>query len=105
MTACDLEKSFTFDNKSSPKSFGKNRVTTPVGRKWTRPLRMLAVQCPLQTSPITQPRVAYDTSTTQCQCHLAHSLLAAKLLRHVITNDGVNDKIDRRRRLKFLPVF
>jgi len=37
VTARDLEKSFTFDNKSSPKSFGKSHVTTLHSRKWTRP--------------------------------------------------------------------
>jgi len=31
------------NNKSSPMSFGKSRVATPHGRKWTRPLRVLAV--------------------------------------------------------------
>ena len=44
MTACDLEKSFTFDNKSFPKSFEKSHVATPHGRKWNRPLRVLPVQ-------------------------------------------------------------
>jgi len=44
-------------NKSSPKSFGKSRVATPHGRKWTRPLRVPAVQCPLQTSPISHSAV------------------------------------------------
>jgi len=47
------------NNKSSPKSFGKSRVVTLHGRKWTRLLRVLAAQSPLQTSPITQPRVRY----------------------------------------------
>jgi len=28
MTACDLEKSFAFDNKASLESFGKSRVAT-----------------------------------------------------------------------------
>ena len=32
VTACDLEKSFTFDNESSPKSFGKRRFTIVNGR-------------------------------------------------------------------------
>jgi len=47
-------------NKSLPKSSGKSRVATPHGREWTRLLHMLlSAQCPLQTSPITQPRVRY----------------------------------------------
>jgi len=33
------------------------------GREWTRLLRVLAVQCPLQTSPITQPPVRYIHTT------------------------------------------
>jgi len=49
------------DNKQVlPKSLGNSRVATPHGREWARPLRVLAVQCPLQqASPITQPRVRY----------------------------------------------
>jgi len=35
---------------------------TPHSREWTRPLRVLAVQCPLHTRPITQPPV-YATPT------------------------------------------
>jgi len=50
------------------KSFGKSRVATPHGREWTRPLRVLAVQCPLQTSPVTQPPVRY-IHTTQTDTH------------------------------------
>jgi len=38
---CAREKSFTFDSKSSPKSFGNSHVTTPHGRKSTRLLRVL----------------------------------------------------------------
>jgi len=45
------------DKQVLPKLFGKIRVATPHGRERTRPLRVLAVQSPLQTSPITQPRV------------------------------------------------
>jgi len=29
------------------------------GKEWTRPLRVLSVQCPLQTSPITQPWIRH----------------------------------------------
>jgi len=70
-------------NKTSPKSFGMSRVATRHGRKWSCPLRVLAVECPLQTSPITQPRV-YGTSITQYQCQIALIQLARKLLRHAI---------------------
>ena len=43
---------------------GKGCVATPRGREWTRPLRVLAVPCPLQTSPITQPpQVRYIHTT------------------------------------------
>jgi len=45
------------NNKSSSESFGNSRVATPHCREWTRQLRVLDVQCPLQTSPITQPLV------------------------------------------------
>jgi len=44
-------------------SFGNSRVTTPHGREWTRPLHVLAVQCPLQTTPDTQPPVCYIHTT------------------------------------------
>ena len=64
MTACDLEESFIFDNKSSPESFGKSRTATPHSRKWTRPLRVLAVQCPQQMSPMNQPPVRYNSAQT-----------------------------------------
>jgi len=40
--------------RALPESFVNSRVATPHGRKWTRPLCVLAAQCPLQTSPITQ---------------------------------------------------
>jgi len=39
-----------------PKVIWEERVTTPHGRDWTRPLY---VHYPLQTNPITQPRVCY----------------------------------------------
>jgi len=38
-------------------------VDTPHGKEWTRPLRVLAVQYPLQTSPITQPSARYIHTT------------------------------------------
>jgi len=47
-------------NKSSPKVIWEERVTTRCDREWNRPLRVLrAAQYPLQTKPITQPRVRY----------------------------------------------
>jgi len=63
ITACSPEIMFKHNNKSSPKSFGKSRIATPHGREWTRPLHVLAVQCPLQMSPITQLPVWYIHST------------------------------------------
>jgi len=64
VTACDLEKSSIFDNKSSPKSFGKSRIATPHGKKkWTRLLRVLAVQWPLQTSPVTAASMLHPHHT------------------------------------------
>jgi len=50
-------------NTPSPMSFGKSHIATPHGRKWTRLLHVLAVQCPLQTSPITQSSVCYIHTT------------------------------------------
>ena len=50
-------------NNSSPKSFGKSRVATSHGREQSRPLLLLIVQCPLQTSSIAQPRVRYIHTT------------------------------------------
>jgi len=38
-----------------------------LGREWTHVLCVLAVQCPLQTSPITQP---LGRHTLQYRCHL-----------------------------------
>jgi len=46
-------------NKSSPEVIWEECVTTPHSIECTRPLRVLAVQCPLQRSPITQPWVCY----------------------------------------------
>jgi len=43
-----------------PKVIWEERVATPHGREWTRPLRvLLAAQYPLQTNPITQLRLRY----------------------------------------------
>jgi len=44
---------------SPPKSFGKSRVAIPHGIKWTRSLRVLSVQCPPHTSPVTQPGIRH----------------------------------------------
>ena len=41
----------------------ENRVAIPCGRECTRPLRVLAVQCALQISPITQPTARYIYTT------------------------------------------
>ena len=58
VTACDLEKSFTFDNKSSQST---SHVATPHGREeWTRARCVqLSVQYLLQPSSITQPPIRY----------------------------------------------
>jgi len=75
-------------NKSSLKSVGKSRDATPHGRKWTRPLHVLAVQCPLQTRPVTHPRVRHiHNAVTVPVPHILAlnlGLLAAKLLHSVI---------------------
>jgi len=49
--------------KSPPKIIWEEPHRTPHGRKLTRLLRVLAVQCPLQTSLITQPRVRHIHNT------------------------------------------
>jgi len=55
-----------------PKVIWEECVDTPHGREWTRMLRvLLAVQCPLQTSPITQPRVS---NTHTAVPHASHML-------------------------------
>ena len=45
-------------NKSSKSHLGRANCHRH-GREWTRPLHVLAVQCPLQTSLITRPPVDY----------------------------------------------
>ena len=65
-------------NKSSPKSFGNSRIVTLHGRKWTRPLRVLPVQCPLQTSPITQPPVR----------HIHTAVPHSPSLRYIVLSDS-----------------
>jgi len=42
-------------NKTAQCILRTGRVATPCGREWTCPLRVIAVQCQLQTSPIIQP--------------------------------------------------
>jgi len=39
-----------------------------VGREWTRPLRVLAVLCPLQTSSIKS--LSHRDATSTQQCHI-----------------------------------
>jgi len=57
---------------SFPKVIWEERVATPHGREWTRLLRvLLTAQCPLQTSPITLPRVCYIYTAVP---HASHSL-------------------------------
>jgi len=51
-------------------------------KEWTRSLRVLQAAMLTAEASYTQPR--YDTSKPQCQCHIALSLLAAKLQRRVI---------------------
>jgi len=41
--------------ETRPKSFGKSRIATRHDIELICPLHVLAVQCPLETSPITQP--------------------------------------------------
>ena len=43
----------------------EERVATLHGREWPRPLHVLAVQCPLQTSPVIQPSVRYIHTAVQ----------------------------------------
>jgi len=54
-TKCRL----TLHRTRTPKSHLGRVCRYPHGRECTRLLRVLAVQCPLQTSPVTQPRVHY----------------------------------------------
>jgi len=46
-------------NNKSSKVISEERVAAPQGRECTRPLHVLAVQCTLQASPVTQLRVRY----------------------------------------------
>jgi len=56
----------------NPKIIWEQPHRHPRGREWTRPLRVLAMQCPLQTSPITQLWVR--DIIPPCQCHVAFIL-------------------------------
>jgi len=49
---------------SPPKVIWEERITIPHGRECTRLLRVLAVQYPLQTNPITQQPVRYIHTAT-----------------------------------------
>ena len=60
-------------NKSSQRA-ASSPLTAEKMRKWTRPLRVLVVQCLLQTSPITQPRVQHIHTAVL----VPHSLLLEK---------------------------
>jgi len=49
------------------------------GREWIHPLCVLAVQCPLYTSPITQPWVRYIHTTVQHSSYTLHcAVLSSK---------------------------
>jgi len=56
-------KSVNVLNRTSPPKVGKRWIATTHGREWACPLHVLAVQCPLQTSPITQLPVSYIHTT------------------------------------------
>ena len=57
---------------SPPQIIGKSRVATLHGKEWTRPLRvLLSVQCPLQTSPVTQLPLRYINTTQTAYTALA----------------------------------
>ena len=49
---------------SPPQSHLEEHITTPHDRECTHPLHVLAVQCPMQTSPVTQPRLCYIHTTS-----------------------------------------
>jgi len=66
-------------------SFRMSCVTTTHGRKWTHPLRVLAVQRLLQTSPMTQPWVRHIHNALLVSQCLAYSL-------HSCCDDAINDK-------------
>jgi len=77
------------DLKTSPPVIWEEWVVTPHGRECTRLLRVLAVQCPLQTSPVTHPWVHYirtmirhqslDTSVPNRNLYLTVTLLTILL--------------------------
>jgi len=78
-TICDFSSSYTHiswkpDNiyihcnkqhlkRSPPKVIWEERVAMPHSRQCTSPLHVLAVQCPLQTSPVIQPWANYIHTT------------------------------------------
>jgi len=51
-----------------PKVIWEQHVATPHGRECTRALHVLAVQCSLQTSPVTQLRIHYIHTMIPHQC-------------------------------------
>jgi len=56
---CTVSVPSTHNLTSPPKVIWEECVTTPDGRECTHPLCVLAVQCPLHTSPVTQPWIHY----------------------------------------------
>jgi len=61
-------------NKTAENNLRTGRVATPQGKEWTRLLRGLAVQCQLQTSPVTQPLIRYIHTTVphfHPKCYIA----------------------------------
>ena len=65
-----------YTNKSPPpKVIWEERVATLHGRECTRPLPvLLAAQCRLQTSPVTQPRVRYIHTAVLCVLYVRLTL-------------------------------
>jgi len=72
-------KVVVIDTQCFPNDFGKHCVATPRGREWSRLLRVVALQGPLQTSPVTQlpvryihTAVPYVSYTLYCTVQLLH---------------------------------
>jgi len=61
---------------SPPKVIWEKHVATHYGRECTHSLRVLAVQCPLQTSPVTQPWVCYIHTTSVPLTHRSLTITA-----------------------------
>jgi len=70
------------ENKSSLESFCRARCY-PDNREWTHPLHvLLAAQYPLQTNPVTQPRVRYIHTTLPDASYTLHGYIADISLSH-----------------------